>query len=189
MAPLGGPWRALLAVLIAVVVVTATLLALYAVPVKEVHEPQAVRFEFTLTQTGYWYYAPSGYPCPNNATSCTGSNFFAPPPAAIGPYLAAFSWVSDQNSTVGFEFFEPQCTVGTGPQASAVVLYSADSTGGGFAIGSNDTIGCDQAAGYPPVVSTLWWNDGPPIFVYTGQGPVTITGSISYTVDARVPFL
>ncbi len=184
-----GPWRSVLSVLVAIVVVTATLLVLFSVPVTGVQQSRSDPFEFTMTQSEYWYFAPSGYPCPGNASGCTASNFFAPPSSAIGPGLAAFSWSSERNSTVQFEFFDPQCTLGTGPTATVVLLYSANASHGGFALESNQSVECDEAVGYPPVVSTPWWQPGPLVFVYSGAGPVLVTGTTVYTVPAHVPIL
>jgi hypothetical protein len=189
-ASLSRVWQVVIVLLVAVVVTLAALLILYSVPLKEVRQSQANRFDFTMTQSGNWYFAPWGYPCPNNESSCTVPNFFGPPSDAIGSYLVAFSWYSDRNTTVQFLFWNPDCQIGVLPHTAPLILYSANSTHGGFAIESTVSIQCiENTEVGGPNFTVPWWDDGATTFEYGGQGPVTVVGAVSYTAQVSVPIL
>jgi len=182
--------RAVVVALVVAVVILASVLVLCVVPAKQVTQTEVDGFSFVMTQPALSYYPPWGYPCPNNATSCISNDYFWPPADSIGPFTAAFTWTSDHNTTVQFLFFDPFCETYALPTPAPEILYLSNATHGGFALPSTLTMICETTdLNSGPNATLFWWQDGPSVFDYVGSGPVTVTGSMTYTAQLNVPVL
>jgi hypothetical protein len=174
---LSRAWQVAFTALLACAVVLASLVVLYAVPMKSVERSQSNPFGFIMDNRSVSW-APNGNP---PCTNCTAAEPFVPPSNAVGPSLVAFVWYSNCGCVVDFSLLSDAWSGPPPIPWSSYFLYQANGTHGYFAINSTATVVVNQLG-----QRALWW-ESPTPFAMSGNGTVTVEGAITYTGTFSVP--
>ena len=158
-----------MALLVALVVILASVVALFTIPARSVVRTGVDRFGETLPAT----WGPCAIP---GTGGCWGGGnhmpigFYCQPASAVGAVIGSLIWHSDNDSKVDLAFFASI------PHTEGTLFYSVNnSTGGGTSFNPEQILYGAPACEWP-----LW-------FQFQGYTNVTLEGTLVYNYTATEP--